>query len=465
MRRRAPWAVLGLILCTSVSALAQVSSSSSRKSTPKAKAARPTSEQLERDLSFDVLEEAYSTSRDLSSESRIPLLAEICQQALMINLRSREPFVTRKSGAGTVKTAPSAELKKKQKDKLKDWAEELYALGNEFPDDSVERNTAVVSATRSLIETDLDRALEIFASSETQDGEVLASRAGIDVQLFQALYRSKGTAALPELRTKAVELGDHGRYPFEAVNAILRQVEGHPELVRKFFSDALAYYRQSDMPIQRSFAFMGLIGAKEIRDQLEPWQIRDAAQELADKATAYVRTQEQLRSSGLRTDPGCPVVVNTVRNSVKLFAPEIADAIPDPPSFVPSAHREPQSTTRPKAPVPDDALKLLHDAFEKNRTRIMVMNEDDIHDGPEMRETIDRAISLGSDYVLRTVRSYEPQDRRYGMQATIDPLIDTVQVGTRVNPAATLAAIRRIQDSDLRTRLLITVAGSIQYMH
>jgi hypothetical protein len=94
----------------------------------------------------------------------------------------------------------------------------------------------------------------------------------------------------------------------------------------------------------------------------------------------------------------------------------------------------------------------------------MTMNEDEIHEGQEMRDTIDRAISQGAEYVVRTVRAYEPKDHTYAMESTIGPLIDTVQVGTRVNPAATLAAIRGIQDSEIKTRLLTIVAGSVEYM-
>lgn len=461
--------VLGLILGFAVSAGAQTTASAPKKPVTKPKPARQTSEQLERDLSFNLLEEAYSSSRDLPSELRIPLLADICQHAMMINSRSRGAFFLRQqSGSGKVTpvrvpdSAPA--LKKKQKNKLKDWAEELFSLGNEFPEGSRERELAVISATRSLIETDLDRAMEIFASSESED-DGFENRAGIDVQLFQALYRAKGAAALPELRAKAIELGDHGRYPFEAVNTILHQVKGQPELVRQFFSDALGYFHRSDIPIQRSFAFMGLVAAKEIRDQLESWQVRDAAQELADKATAYVRAQRQLKSMGSATDPGGPMVVKAIKNSVKSFAPEIGVAIPDAPEFVSSMQRaQPTGPSQPKAPLPDESLKTLHDAFEKSRTQVMVMNEDDVHDGPELRDTLDRAITLGADYVLRTVRAYDPQDHHYAMQVTINPLMDTIQVGTHVNPAATLAAIRRVQDSELRARLLIGVAGSIQYM-
>jgi hypothetical protein len=427
---------------------------------------------LERDLSFNLLEEAYSTSRDLPPELRIPLLAEICQHALMINSRGRAVFfIARPSGRSTVRTVhaasgPAAELNTRQKEKFKAWAEELYALGNEFPAGSREREVAVDSATRSLIETDLDRAMEVFTSSESENQGAFESYSGVDTQLFEALYRSKGIAALPDLRAKAIELGDHGRYPFEAVNTILHRINGRPQLVRQFFSDALGYFQRSDIPIQRCLPFMGLIGSKEIRDRLESWQVRDAAQALADKITAYVQAQRQLKGLGSATDPGGPMVVKALKSAVKNFAPEVAATIPDPPAFVAPVHREQAaSPSQPKAPVPDEALKALHDAFEKNRTQVMVMNEDEIHDGPEMRETIDRAISLGADCVLRTVRAYEPQDHHYAMQMTISPLMDTIQVGTRINPVATLTAIRRVQDSELRARLLIGVAGSIQYMH
>ena len=464
--------VLGLMLGFAVAAGAQVNATVPKKSTPKQKARRQTSQQLERDLSFNLLEEAYSTSRDLPSVLRIPLLAEICQHALMINSRGRAGFfVARASGRGTVRTlhaasGPAAELDKKQKNNFKDWAEELYSLGNEFPAGSRERESAIVSATRSLIEADLDRAMEVFASSETENEGAFESHSGVDIQLFEALYRSKGVAAVPDLRAKAIELGDHGRYPFEAVNTILHRMNGPPEPVRQFFSDAFSYFQRSDMPIQRCFSFMGLVGSKEIRSQLESWQVRAAAQALADKITAYVQAQRQLKSLGSATDPGGPMVVKALKNAVKSFAPEIAATIPDPPAFVASVHREQAAgPSQPIAPVPDEALKTLHDAFEKNRTQVMVMNEDEVHDGPEMRETIDRAISIGADYVLRTVRAYEPQDHRYAMQITISPLMDTIQVGTRVNPAATLSSIRRVQDSELRARLLIGVAGSIQYMH
>src|SRR5690348_10005710 len=101
--------VLGLMLGFAVSAGAQVNGTIPKKSTPKQKTPRQTSEQLERDLSFNLLEEAYSTSRDLPPELRIPLLAEICQHALMINSRGRAGFfLARASGRSTVRAVHAA---------------------------------------------------------------------------------------------------------------------------------------------------------------------------------------------------------------------------------------------------------------------------------------------------------------------------------------------------------------------
>ena len=45
--------------------------------------------------------------------------------------------------------------------------------------------------------------------------------------------RAKGPGALPDLRRKAIEFGDQGSYPYEAVSNLLQQVKGHPEVVRR----------------------------------------------------------------------------------------------------------------------------------------------------------------------------------------------------------------------------------------
>jgi hypothetical protein len=358
-----------------------------------------------------------------------------------------------------------AELTKKQKSRVKDWAEELYTLGNEFPVGSRERGIALLASTRAMAEIDVDRALEMFSNSKAEGDPLFETRAGIEYQIFDALYRAKGPGALPDLRRKAIEFGDQGSYPYEAVSNLLQQVKGHPEVVRQFFSDAVTSYRRSTISIQRSFGFIGMLGSEQIRDQLEAWQVQDAAAELAAQAKRYVQSQRDLQSQGAATAPGAPILVSSIRASLKQYAPEIAATIPDPPAFVPSS--TPAQTVAPKlpkAPVPDESLQELHNSFEKNRTAVMAMNEDEVHEGQEMRDTIDRAISQGAEYVQRTVRAYDPKDHTYALDTTIGPLIDTVQVGTRVNPAATLTAIRGIQDSEIKARLLTIVAGSVEYM-
>ena len=470
--RRGEWAVVfGFVLVLPAIVAAQRTPTTPKKSEAKSKTA-PTAqkpEEIERDVSFNLLEEAHTTSRDLASDVRIPLLTQICQSAGM-NARSRGIFVVRApyaSAASPVRAKDArAALTKKQKARVKDWAEELYALGNEFPAGSRERGIAMLAATRAMAEIDADRALEMFSNSKAEGDSLFDIGSGIEYQIFDALYRAKGPTALPELRRKAIELGDRGSYPYEAVSNLSQQVKGHPEVVRQFFSDAVTYYRRGNVSIERSFGLMGMLGSKQIRDQLEAWQVQDAAAELAAHAKRYVQSQRDLQSQGAAaTAPGAPMLVNSIRASLRRYAPEIAVTIPDPPAFVPSSTPTPMVAPKlPKAPVPDESLQEVHDSFEKNRTLVMTMNEDEIHEGQEMRDTIDRAISQGAEYVVRTVRAYEPKDHTYAMESTIGPLIDTVQVGTRVNPAATLAAIRGIQDSEIKTRLLTIVAGSVEYM-
>jgi hypothetical protein len=358
------------------------------------------------------------------------------------------------------------ELTKKQKATLKDWAEELYLLGNEFPAGATERKTAQISATRAMIEIDLDRAMEMFDGFQPDSDQLFDSRSGIEFQLFDALYRKNGVKAIPDIRKMTIELGDQGSYPFGSVANLLQQVNGHPEIVRQLFSDAITYYRRGSYPLQQAFPILGMLGSKSVRSQLELWQVQDAAQELATQAKRYVQSQRDLQSLGATTAPGGPMMVKSIRTALKQYAPEIASTIPDAPAFVPST-RYPASLAQkaPQAPVPDESLKTLRESFEANRTAVMTMNEDEVHDGPEMRQTIDRAVSQGAEVVLRTVQGYDAKDHNYAVNVTIGPLVDTVQVGTRVNPAATLAAIRRIQDSELKTRLLIVVAGAIESMH
>jgi hypothetical protein len=369
---------------------------------PKQKVQNPG--ELERDVAFNLLEEAYGTSRELSSELRIPLLSQICSSASFLSATSRAVFTLRSHR--TPRTAAvkgshtTVELTKKQKDRVKDWSEELYLLGSEFPAGSEIRGAAELAATRAMVKIDIDRALEMFDAVNTEGDPFFDSRAGLEYQLFDSLYRAKGEAVLPDLRRKALALGDQGAYPYEAISNLIQQVNGHPQIVRQFFSDAITCYRRSNSPIQKSFAILGML-SKPIRDQLELWQVQDAAQELAAQAKRYVQSQREMQSQGQTTAPGGGMIVNSIRASLKQFAPEIASTIPDPPPFIPSTHSPATVAAKlPQAPVPDESLKALHDAFEANRTAIMAMNEDEIHDGPEMRETIEKAVTQGAEFVL-----------------------------------------------------------------
>lgn len=344
---------------------------------------------------------------------------------------------------------------------LKDWSNELFRLGNDFPADSRERHEATFGAMRSMAAVDVERAFEMLQSADTGSG---TATSGSTVLIFNAYYQKKGMKVIPEIRQQASELGDNSTYPYEAVATLLTGMKGHPEIVRQFFSDAMTYYRRSTNTVHESYGMLRLLSAKQIRTQLEGWQIQAAAQLLADQVTAYVQNQRDLQLQGKAMAPGGQFVVRSVKSGLKQFAPEIAAAIPDAPTFVPSSFPSGPQSSRPQPAPPDETLKALRAIFEERRAAVMELNENEIHEGPQMQQTIDSAVDLGAEVTLRLLATYPPKDHNYAMRMASASLSDVVQVGTRVNPAATLGAIRRIQDDELKTDLLITVASTLQFL-
>jgi hypothetical protein len=116
------------------------------------------------------------------------------------------------------------------------------------------------------------------------------------------------------------------------------------------------------------------------------------------------------------------------------------------------------------APVADDSLESLKKAFEASRTTMMKMGKNEIHEGTEMQQTIDRTMALGAEWVERTVQGYAPEDHAYAMVVCTPELAGVARLGAHMNPAATLAAVREIQDDELKTKLLLSVARTIEYM-
>lgn len=444
------------------------------------KKVQKTSADLGRDTTFALLEEAYSASSDLSSQKRIPLLGDVCQIASSMNSKAREMVFVYDRGSGNRtssnrnnRISPSlpAQLTKKQRRQVKDWSEELFRLGQEFPSGSSDRSTAETMATRCMVPIDTDRALEMLEGMDPTPGNPLRNpRLSVVSALFSELYAREGLRAVPDLRREALALGDDGSYPFQAVLNLLNQLNGHPEIVRQFFADAVTYYARNDADRPQTYGMLGLVSSKEIRHQLDDWQVQNAVQEIVSRMQELARNTQNIVAGGEEPDRPALMLMRQVKTSLKRFAPDYAASIPDPAGLSPdgAAYFLPANSSGrklPQAPAPDDALKSLRAAFEANRTSLMKMGENEIHDGPEMQQTIERTVDLGARMVQRTVQAYDPEDRAVAMQTSSRELSGVIRLGSHVNPAATLAAIRQVQDSELQTRLLLVAARTIEYLH
>lgn len=473
----------GLCVVLSVAILAAPAALSAQqsKSSPAHKNPPAAGEQVEqpadlnRDTTFSLLTEAYNTSRDLPTDERIPLLSEICE--IFASISSNPSRLAAGIYGGGVHSAQAnksrpSDLTRKQSDKLRDWAEELFQLGNEFSSGSQLRSQAEIAAARSMVSVDPKRAMDLldtFDTGSSTNGR--DPRSSVISALFNRLYETEGVAALPDIRREALSLGDRGAYPYFAVSSLLNQVHGNKtNVTRQFFADAIDYFRRGGTNRMQVFGIMTLLASDEIRNQLQPWQVQDAAVQVVASVKDYVRSQNEQGSDGDASDPNIRGLLQFVKSTLKRVAPDAAAQVPDPTTFssnevghLLSVNTGPRRKP-PQAPAPDDSMRALQKEFEKSRTAMMKLGEDEIHEGPEMQQTIDRTMALGVEVVERKLQGYAPEDHAYAMLVSTPELSGTARLGAHINPAATLAAIRQIQNDELKTRLLLSVARTIEYL-
>ncbi|MDT8069033.1 MAG: hypothetical protein ROO76_12790 [Terriglobia bacterium] len=428
---------------------------------------------LNRDTTFSLLREAYNISRDLTSEQRIPLLVQICQISASMNSKTAEPRLVVRAAGGhmqtrTERTVPR-DLTRKQRDKLRDWSEELFQLGDEFPSGSQLRLQAETAAARAMISVNPKRAVELLdAIDTTPDRGGWDPRLSVVSALFNELYAREGAAAIPDIRREALSLGDRGVYPYYAVLNLLNQVHDNRDVVRQFFADSVDYLRRGPASRQEIFGMVSLLSSDQIRKQVEDWQTQDAATQLVSQVKEYMHAQSESQGD---ESVGVRGLLMVVKNSLKRFAPDAVASLPDPANlgFNGSPYfMSVNANTRRKIPepsVPDESMQQLKAAFEASRTAMMKLNENDIHEGPQMQQTIGRTVELGAELAQQTIQSYAPEDHAYAMLVSSSELSGVARLGAHINPAATLAAIRGVQDDELKTRLLLAVARTIEYLH
>ena len=354
--------------------------------------------------------------------------------------------------------ATDVSLSSDQRKQLKAWIEDLYAIGDEFPRGAREHMDAQFAATRAMVPVDSKRALEMLDAADvfTNPDNQWNMRDVVSITLFQSLYRKEGLKAIPLLRRKALQFGEQEDYPFHGVASLLREIKGHPEIVQQFFNDAITAYRRTSQPIRKTMGMVSLLSSREIRSQLAPWQVQDAAEELADQMRQAVSHPDPTGRLPMRA------YVVAVKSALNQIAPELSKSIPD----LPSSYLAPDRSTSPNQAqsAPEDAsTRELRKNFEDSRTAIMELNENDVHDGQQVTQPIDRSIRLGSSLVERLKGGDEKQNES-AVQDARRALRQAVQVGVHVNAPVTLASVRQIQDSATQAEMLIAVAQTLRQL-
>lgn len=446
---------LGLVLLL-VSILPICAQTPPAKSKPKNPPAKDLAEQ-KLEILFGIYEEAYGVAQQLNTEDRAGVLTEICQGASF----AVGPQPTGRAWVRGVPQKPEvAKGAEKYADRMKQWAEELFRTADEL--DGPRRFGAQSAAIRAMARYDGERALEMLDGINPPDYGQYDSRGTMAIFVFSKILESRGPEIVPLLRSRAIAIGDAdpNAYPYTAMNAVMDELGGHRDLIQQLFADSLRYYRQSSEPINPTFGMLGLLRSEKITSNLEPSQVHEAAQEIAERMRLVVEQAKQGYESGKGFSPGTAMVVRTVRDGLKQIDPTLAASIPEPPPV--SGGKKSTPTIKPPKPIPSQAdpeVEKLAQEFRKTSTSLMIMSENEVHSGRELQQVIDKGVDQGATVVSRTMGS-EDKGSTLGQQR-MSGLLDFVQVGTRVNAAMTLAAVRRVTDPLLKARLLLNMANML----
>lgn len=402
-------------------------------------------------LAFPLLQEAYGLAQQLPTDRRIAVLAAICDQAA-----SFAEFAVHDTTYRQRHSAMPGPSQQRQST-LHDWAEELYLLGNEYPAQSPERSRAHSSATRAMVVLNPKRALQMLDEFEGPAPGQPDARQFVSWRVFAAVLQQDGPKAVPQLRQKMLEMAAGGRYPYIAAGELLGRLDSHPAYQRQIFGDMLSAFQQSDSYGEITGILMPLRDPR-LRAHLDAYQLRDAVNEIVERARRTVADEKKAIDSGAPGRPGLKYTLTSIREMLKAIDPDAAAAIPE----APPVRLRPIEVAKASAPAPprDAEVERLSDEFEQTRNALMVMNEQENYTRPDLRQTIDKGIDQGAEVVRRRLSSED--DQASALESTAAPLLDFVQISTRLDRATTLGAVRKVQDPELRIRLLLTMASMLQ---
>jgi hypothetical protein len=409
-------------------------------------------EQQRRQIIFNILDEAHSSAAELPVEQRLPILKEICWTAF----GSTDRLMARAIMSNPGRRTPELQtLDQQTTERLANWSEELYRLADDLPQGSYAKLDAQSAAVRSMVPVDDRRALEMLDGLESSDTQ--ASRQAINnlaIFVFTEALARRGDAAVPELRARAQSLGENGQYPYDAMAAVLGRI-ARKDAAQKIFGDALSAFQHSDENLNSMLGMLSITRVGRKRRVLESWQSHEGALAIADRLKAEIAKEQKAYEDGKQMRPGLSIIVNSMETVLKEIDPVLAATIPALPPYRPVAEQTIVSSQSPPKDTPSPELKKQQEEFGKTSIRLMELSESETHSGPELQQVIDKGV--GEAVTLLNTATQDAKDHVSALEAEMPRVTDFIQVGARTNPAMTLAAVRRVQDSEIRARMLVTI--------
>jgi hypothetical protein len=429
-----------------------------KKSVPSA--AKPADEEAQRrQIIFNILEEAHAAATELPTEERIAILKNICGTAF----HSARPFrisTIRNAGKGMVTATEMDVDDPRMKKALKNWSEELYSAADELTQGSYAKLDAQAAAVRAMVPVDDKRAMQMLDGLDASDEQgAREQRNFLAMYVFSEVVRKQGATAVPDLRARAQALGETGQYPYMAMATVAGDVEDK-EAVRAIFGDALSNFQRSDDKLNSMFGMLSLLRRDDVRSKLQAWQVHEGSVAVANRLKAEIDQERRAYDEGRSMRPGLSLIANSVKAGLKDIDPELAATIPEFPPYKPSPAKQTVGDSSQQGARTDSAdLTKARTDFDKTSTRLMEMSEDEVHGGPELRQTIERGIDQAVEVLRRSTQ--DAKNHVAAMEAAMGPVTDFLQVGARTNPAMALAAVRKVQDSEIRARMLLVLAEGL----
>lgn len=403
-----------------------------------------------RQVLFNLLDEAHSAANELPTEQRIAILKMLCD----IESLAARPY---RKGLPLV-SEPDVDDPQMKK-AFKAWSEELYGAADELTQGSYAKLEAQASAVRAMVPADYKRALQMLDGLDASDERgALEQRNFLAMYVFSEVVRKQGSSAVPELRARAQALGETGQYPYVAMSSVAGDISDI-EAVRSIFGDALSNFQRSDDKLNSMFGMLSFLRRDDVRTKLQPWQAHEGSVAVANRLKAQIDQEQRAYNEGQPMRPGLSLIVNSVKSGLRDVNPDLAATIPELPPYRAAPAKQTIGDDAPVTATASPELKKASAEFDKTSMHLMELSEDETHGGAELRQTIEKGIDQAVEVLRRSTQ--DAKNHVAALESAMGPVTDFVQVGARTNPAMTLAAVRKVQDSEIRARMLLIIAEGL----